>query len=148
MTQKWEEEFRGVREEFYPGSTRVRHVNRVPDAPSKDPTAWDANPKEFKVGGVLGEYFGVGALALALERRPGTIRKWEREGVIPKATFRAPSADPRGARRLYSRAQVEGIIRIAHDEGLMNPNLQITLAKSGFTARVKALFEELRDRDR
>jgi len=149
MGNPFEEEFRGIAKEYYPGSSRTREVGGVKRPSSKpDDADWDRHPKRFKIAGVEQEFFGIGALAEALEREPVTIRKWERDGVIPRATFRLPSADPRGARRLYSRAQVEGIVALAGEEGLMNPAKRPALAKTQFPTKVKTLFEELRNGDR
>ena len=144
MVNRFEDDFRGIAQEYYPGSSRQRHVNRVPSSTLVEQDAWDRSPRRFKVGGVEQEFFTVGALAEALGRKSATIRKWEREGIIPRATFRQPSDDPRGVRRLYSRAQVEGIVRLANEEGLMNPNVQVTLSKTNFTERVTELFKELK----
>lgn len=146
MTNKWEEGFRDIAAEFYPGSSRERHVNRVQRPESdKDGTEWDRSPRLLTIPGKgEQEFFTIGALAEALGRRPPTLRAWEREGILPRASYRLPSPDPRGVRRLYSRAQVEGIVAIAYEEGLMNPNVQVTLAKTAFTSKVLALFKELR----
>lgn len=144
MTNQWEGEFRDIAER-YPGSSRVRHVNRVErPVDDPDPTAWDRAPQRFKVKGVDREFFTVGALAEALGRRPGTLRKWEREGLLPRAPFRKPSDDPRGVRRLYSRDHVEAIVKIAYEEGLMGQNFNTPIEATAFTTRVKALFEELK----
>lgn len=78
---------------------------------------WDDHPRVFLNGGVETEFFQIGALAMALKRKPVSMRKWESEGIIPKANFRTPT--PRGTnvpgkavkgRRLYSRQQIEFLI--------------------------------------
>ena len=130
--------------EYYPGSRKpiVRHPNRKVEPP-KDSDRWDAKPKVLKVGGVDTEFFTVGQLGLALGgRKPVTIRKWERTGVIPKPTFRKPSDDPRGQRRLYTRAQVEGMQKIAEEEGVLFAHAR-PITQTKFTERVIALFKEL-----
>lgn len=134
--------FEQVATEFYPGSRQkiVRDKVRAPGVP--DPDAWDAKPRVLKVGGVPTEFFGTGQLALALRRKPVTIRAWESKGVIPKPTFRLPSEHPKGVRRLYTRAQVEGILRIAEEEGLMNGDNR-SISKTAFSSRVIALFKTL-----
>lgn len=137
------DEFRDI-QEYYPGSTRpiIRHPNRDVDRRFDRPE-WDDKPLKLKVGGKEMEFFTVGQLGDALGgRRPVTIRKWERTGVIPKPTFRKPSEDPRGQRRLYSRAQVEGMIRIAEEEGVLYPYSR-PIKESEFTAKVIELFKEL-----
>lgn len=148
MSNRFEGEFRGIADERYPGSSRPRAVAGVKrPAPEPDDAAWDRRPQRFKVGGVEREFFTVGDLAHALGRRPGTIRKWERDAVLPRATFIKPGTDgdPRGRRRLYSRDQVEGIIEIAREERVLDPRVQVTLASTNFTSRVTALFRALKE---
>jgi hypothetical protein len=131
-------------QEYYPGSRRpiVRHPNRT-ESSMPDPDRWDAKPKVLKVKGEDVEFFTIGQLGLALGgRKPVTIRKWERTGVIPKPTFRKPSEDPRGQRRLYTRAQVEGMVRIATEEGILDRHAK-PITQTDFTERVIALFREL-----
>ena len=138
--------------EYYPGSTRpiIRHPNRiVPERPHRGSPAadpgWDENPRTYTVNGEDVEFFSVGQLARALGREPGTIRKWEAQGVIPKATFQVPGrdGDPRGRRRLYSRKQVEGLVQIAEDEGLMDFGAtRKSFNTTQFKPRVLELFRE------
>jgi len=143
-----DEQFAAIGEQFYPGSTRplVRHGNRLNTqaAVADDPGAWDAKPRKYTVNGQETEFFTVGQLAQALGRQPVTIRKWEREGIIPKATFQTPGkdGDPRGRRRLYTREQVEGIVRIAHEEGVLVSH-QKPIKDTQFASRVLALFKTL-----
>lgn len=129
--------------EFYPGSRHpvVRGGGQTAERVN-DVEAWDAKPRTLKVGGVDREFFTIGNLAKALGRKPVTIRAWERAGVIPKPTFRKPSDDPRGTRRLYTRGQVEGMLRIAEEEGLMKGDYR-PVSNTDFTRRVIALFREL-----
>lgn len=88
------------------------------------------------------EFFGIGDLAKALHRKPLTIRQWEREGVIPPSGHESPGVNHHGRRRLYSRAQVEGIVAIAEEEGLLLGDRR-EIASTDFTPRVKKLFEKL-----
>lgn len=137
-------EFENIRE-YYPGSRQplIRTSGRTGEAERvNDPNRWDAKPRILKVGGVDREFFTIGHLAKALNRKPVTIRTWERAGVIPKPTFRKPSEDPRGARRLYTREQVEGMVRIADEEGLMKGDYR-SIGDTDFTRRVILLFREL-----
>lgn len=141
-----DEESAAIGEQFYPGSTRplVRHPNRLHTEVAKSAADWDAKPRKYVVGGVEMEFFTVGQLARALGRQPVTIRKWEREGVIPRSTYQSPGRDddPRGRRRLYSRKQVEGIVRIATEEGVLVSH-QKPIKDTQFTARVTDLFKRL-----
>lgn len=128
--------------EYYPGSRHPLVRGGQTAERVNDLEAWDAKPRTLKVGGVDREFFTIGNLAKALLRKPVTIRAWERAGVIPKPTFRKPSDDPRGTRRLYTRAQVEGMVRIAEEEGLMKGDYR-PVGNTDFTRRVIALFREL-----
>lgn len=145
----WDAEFAAIAEEtpqYYPGSTRaiVRHPNRTEarkDAIGLDPD-WDKDPKVFETADGPTEFFTIGDLARALGRRPVTIRKWERDGVIPQAQYQIPGRDndPRGRRRLYTRKQVEGMVRVAAEEGLFR-NTTKPIAATQFAERVRRLFE-------
>jgi len=97
----------------------------------------------FTVRGVEKQFFPIGALALALGgRSANTIRAWEKEGNLPKSVFVKPSADPRGRRRMYTRAMVEGLVRIAKEEGIFWPDKGKRLAETAFTEKAVALFKE------
>lgn len=126
--------------DYYPGTRRK--IEKNPKPPTPDPLAWDAKPHIFEVGGKDIELFTVGQLAMALGRAAGTIRKWENTGVIPKAMYSSPSKDPRGKRRLYTRAMVEGIVKIAKQEGILSPNSRKSISATQFTNRVINLFKE------
>lgn len=129
----------------YPGSDR-----EIGDKPAVEPADW-GTPKIFNIGGTPREFYSVGQLAAALNRSPVTIRKWERLGYIPIASFRTPGNVRQKARRLYSREQLEIIVSIAADEGLMDgkldklgilhPKKHITDTK--FTERVRAALKRL-----
>lgn len=137
--------------EFYPGSNKqiVRHPNRsTTPSPTKYSSlaideSWDEKPRVFVVNGVETEFFTVGMLARALGREAVTIRKWERLGVLPIATFQNPGKDndPRGRRRLYTRAQVEGIVRIAAEEGMFT-NRRKPFNQTQFAEKVLELFKQ------
>jgi hypothetical protein len=127
----------------YPGSSKPRVTPQAAPDRARDGVEWDAKPRIYTVAGKETEFFTVGQLARALGREAVTIRKWEREGVIPRAQFNAPSDDVRGRRRLYTRAQVEGIVRIALEEGVMGANHQMALKSTRFTEKVIDLFKSL-----
>lgn len=137
--ESWDEE----EPQYYPGSKMV-----IPEAPPPprakpmDDDPWDLNPKVLLLNGVEVEFFPISALARAVGKSSKTIREWERIGVLPKARYRSRHRDPAKAYRLYSRAQIEGIRRIAGEEGMLTwkpANIQA----SNFTARVVALFHSL-----
>jgi len=63
--------------------------------------------KEYIVGGKSIKMFTIGEVAKELGRSHLTVRKWERDGVLPPAEYRSESN-----RRLYTEAQVEAIKRM------------------------------------
>lgn len=109
--------------------------------------SWEEKPRTYTVGGKDVEFFTVGQLAMALNRTSKTVRRWEEKGIIPVAIFRAPSKSPLGKQRLYTRAQVEGMMRIAKEEGLLYSNYQ-GIRKTRFTEKVTALFAKLASEER
>jgi hypothetical protein len=118
--------------------------------PEVAPEAWDAKPKSLKVNGQMVEFFTVGQLATALGLKPGTVRSWEQKGWLPFPPFRTRAPEWGGlpnkkqmGRRLWTRRQVAGIVRIAHEEGMLlhRPHWRHP-SKSRFTQRVVALYEE------
>lgn len=123
--------------EFFPGS---RQPISLPAGPP-DPLA-GLDSKVYTVGGREVEFFTIGQVSQVLNRQPVTLRKWEREGIIPKATFSKPSKDPRGRRRLYSRAQVEALVRIAAEEGVLN-DIHKQISKTKFSAKVLSAFKQI-----
>jgi hypothetical protein len=132
--------------EKYPGSTRSIEPMRRKGV--KPPTeAWEDKPRVYTVGGKDVEFFTIGQLAMALNRSSVTVRRWEEKGVIPSALFRVPSKSKLGKHRLYTRAQVEGIVRIAQEEGLLHSNYQ-GIRKTRFTEKVTALFAKLAAEER
>jgi len=139
----YDEEVEALAEDYYPGSKRK--IDRTETGGSKaDPDGWDAKPRVYKKNGVDTEFFTVGHLALAMNRKPLTIRQWERKGIIPKSTYQRAgrNGSQHGRRRLYTRAQIEGMIQIASEEGLLT-NDRREIASTDFKARVLALFRRL-----
>lgn len=106
--------------------------NSLPDFPgrtppknrkvtTKDPLAEDrlngAKSKTMRVNGIERQFFTVGELAKALNRKPVTIRMWESKGWLPKAKYRTPAPKAEQipgkalkGRRLYSLEQVEFLL--------------------------------------
>jgi hypothetical protein len=134
--------------EYYPGSSHpiLRHPNRpLPDSRKSSigvDSEWDKKPRKYMTNGVEREFFTIGHLAAALGRRPVTLRLWEREGIIPKATYQINSESKNGRRRLYTREQVEGLVKLAVEEGILIAH-QRAISETRFTARSIALFEQL-----
>ena len=143
----FDEEVEALAEDYYPGSKRK--IERTGAEASKaDPDGWDAKPRVYKKNGVDTEFFTVGHLALAMNRKPLTIRQWERKGIIPKSTYQRAgrNGSQHGRRRLYTRAQIEGMIHIAGEEGLLT-NDRREIASTEFKSRVLSLFRTLATED-
>jgi DNA-binding transcriptional MerR regulator len=71
-----------------------------------------------------------------------TLRLWEREGIIPKATYQINSESKNGRRRLYTREQVEGLVKLAVEEGILISH-QRAIGGTQFTTRSIELFKQL-----
>lgn len=141
-----DESFGDIQQRFFPGS-RTPIPDRTVEAPKKrkvpvDVDAWDAHPRTFSVRGQLMEFFTIGALAKALNRETGTIRLWERQGVLPRARYQVPVVAGKGKQRLYTRAQIEGIVWIAGEEGMLTTRPRAH-ADTKFVGRVQQLFARL-----
>jgi hypothetical protein len=149
MTDLFTERFGGVGETF-PGSKRLRRSRpgtAAPTAPVAGSTVnrltrWDAHPVFYAVNGEDLELFHIGDLAKALYRTAHTMRKWEERGHLPVAFLRTPGATTNGQHRLYTRAQVEGLVRIATEEGILDKNRQV--GGTNFSQRAHELFQELK----
>lgn len=101
-----------------------------------DETAgWDSDPIHLTVQGQEREFFLISALAAALNRKPQSIRLWERKGYLPEARFRKA-----GKNRLYTRAQIEGLQALAVEEGLMDPDKRKRIDRTNFPERAEKLF--------
>jgi len=76
-----------------------------------------ARSKVYRINGADLEFFTVGEVARALNRKAVTVRSWEQRGWIPKVKYRTPApagtqlpGKPSKGRRLYSRNQVEFLV--------------------------------------
>lgn len=129
----------------YPG--RRKPVNRDPPKRQSDTPVWDAQPATYIVGGEKREFFYIGALAKALGYSVQSIRAWEAQGLLPKSAYRSPrtAAPVAGGRsdkgkRLWTRKQIEGILRIARKHGVIINREPPTKA---FSHEVAKLFNDL-----
>ena len=103
----------------YPG--RRQPVNRgAKKQAAVDTQVWDAHPGSFKVDGVEQEFFYIRHLALALGYSVQSIRAWEAAGLMPRPGHRSPrpkgkpqAAGQHKGRRLWTREQIECILRVA-----------------------------------
>lgn len=134
---------------YYPGSkmkTKVYDTDIVTESDNNDVTL--SNPRIALLNGVETKFYAIGELARLLNRKSVTIRKWEAEGFIPKATFIAPSGDKRGKRRLYSEEQILGLVRIAREEGVLEPSAKgawKSITDTQFRNKAIQLFKEINE---
>lgn len=127
-------------EEFYPGSKTPRRSTLE----KAEQAGWDVNPIMMPLGEMGGperEFFTIGALADALHRTPMTIRRWEREGVIPRARFFTQASTPNGRFRLYTRAQIEGLLALAKELHITDTMKKVSMGD--FPVRAFELFRGL-----
>jgi DNA-binding transcriptional MerR regulator len=111
----------------YPGKRRPIGRDQPKKARSgpQELAAWDDHPRKLMFNGVETEFFTIRHVALALDRSTRTIRTWERREVIPPATFRASppikgSVVKQTGDRLWTRAQVEAMVRVAREERVLD----------------------------
>ncbi len=132
---------------YYPGSKMPRGGHsHVPDDEYDEP--WPKG-RVLTIKGKQVECFTTGQLASMLGGRSAvTIRAWENEGILPKSGYSLPGkgGDVRGRRRYYTHAQVEGVLDIAHSEGVFYPGPRINIKKTQFTGKVTKHFLDLRKR--
>jgi hypothetical protein len=138
-------------EQPYPG--RRKPVNRDPEPEGPDDTpVWDAHPATYIVGGVKREFFYIGALAQALGYSVQAVRLWESQGLLPNSGYRSPrtKAPVAGGRsdkgkRLWTREQIEGILRVAKKHRVILPNRkgERNPPTPAFARDVARLFNEL-----
>lgn len=137
----WEDDFSDIAEEYFPGSSRKITASSTKTPAKEETHTWDASPRKYAWNETIYEFFSVGHLAMALQKSAVTIRLWESQGYIPQ-TQRAPSEHPSKRQRIYSRAQIEGIVRIAAEEGILG-EARPRLDRTRFKERVLDLFIEL-----
>ena len=111
----------------YPG--RKKPMNRSVQAVQTDTQLWDARPVYYLVGGKRQEFFLISHLAKALDYSVQSIRAWEAQGLLARTPFRSPRTKGMVAggrsnkgRRLWTREQVEGIVRLAKKHKVIFPD--------------------------
>lgn len=130
----------------YPG--RRKPVNRgTTKKPPSDIPLWDHKPVKYKVGGEIQEFFTISHLGAALGYSKPSIRAWEDKGLLPRSPFRSPRtrrpvAGGRSTKgkRLWTREQIEGILRLARRHKVILNRKPPTAA---FARDVKVLFGQL-----
>lgn len=130
----------------YPG--RRKPKNRGDSAaPPPTPNDWDAKPLIYNVDGKPQEFFIIGHLAKALGYSVQSIRAWEDKGLLPRSPYRSPRTKKPVAggrsnkgKRLWTREQIEGIVRLANKHKVILNKQPPTAA---FAKDVAALFNSL-----
>ena len=114
----------------YPG--RRKPVGRTKKAVVAEvPEEWDAKPVYYKLPGnpEKQEFFLISHLAKALGYSVQSIRAWEAQGLLARTPYRSPrtlapvaAGRSNKGKRLWTREQVLGIIRIAKKHRVIFPN--------------------------
>lgn len=109
---------------YFPGSKQplpdLEEDKTTKKTPQKEAVTWDARYYTKLVGGRPTEMFTIGALAQALGRSVITLRAWIRGGHIPPASYRLPKRGSIAGRRLYTRPQIEAVVAVAKEHGILD----------------------------
>lgn len=101
---------------LYPGSKKERRApSKEPPAPKKDKT-WQEMGKFLSYKGQTLEFFFRGAFAKALNRKVVTIRAMTMNNTICN-----PKIQDGHGRWLYTRDQIEDMVTLAEEEGVLYP---------------------------
>ncbi|MCA1783612.1 MAG: hypothetical protein ABR616_15720 [Dermatophilaceae bacterium] len=136
-------------QERYPGSKQALKPVGRDDLEDDDPVGeveWGGSPRVYTLGGVKTEFYTIGALAKALRREVVTLRKWEQKGYMPEAPYRAPGKGTKQD-RLYTRAHIEGMVKILRDEKLLNPRKKMRIDQTNFADKAFRLFDRLANKE-
>ena len=133
-------------QDLFPGKRPP--INRPDSSITPKEVGWDDKPRTYIFGTKAYEFFLISHLSDAIGKAPQTIRAWEARGILPKTPFRSPR--PRNqplegkankGKRLWTREQIEGIVRIAREERvILDGGPPPTPA---FTHKVQALFKDI-----
>lgn len=138
-----EDESRG----FFPGSRTPLPTAEKPSQKTEQvrPTGiWDTRPTQKVINGETVDFFSIGAVCLALGRPAVTIRLWIRDGHLPAATYRMPDRNEIKGRRLYTRAQVEQLVKVAEAHGILGATRVIWKEHPTFADDVRAAWDSVR----
>ena len=130
----------------YPG--RRQPVNRGTSKKlAVDRPVWDEHPHLYRMAGETREFYWIADLAKALGCSVQSIRLWETKGLLPSSLIRAPktegkpqAAGSRRGKRLWTREQIEGIVRLARRHNVIHNRKPPTQA---FARDVRVLFDRL-----
>lgn len=74
------------------------------------------------INGIATTFYTIGALALALGKKPVSVRRWIRAGIIPDTQYveePVRGATGGGGVRLWSPEQLEVIVEAARESGVL-----------------------------
>lgn len=109
----------------YPGSKQQRRDPAVPfHPPARAALGWDRYPVYLELRGETREFFRRGAFAAALNRQLVSIRAMVTAGVIPN-----PRVKDKHGRWLYTREQIEEMIELAIEEGVIDPRKRVRFSE-------------------
>lgn len=113
-----------------------------PLAGNVDPPAWARYGRWLqRPNGERIEVHPIGAMAEAVGKSSFTIRRWERDGVLPPTPLvQGVSGGP--PRRLYTTRQIAGVAELAAEEGVAHRK-PCDLAATTFAPRVRLLYADL-----
>lgn len=130
---------------FIPGTQLPLPSDRVPE--------WmddDRYSKEYDLPDAEGQVskerlYQIGALAMAIGKKPVTIRKWLRLGIIPEPSIRTrdiPNTLGNAGRRLWTRPQIETILLVGKSEGVIGDKQSKDISSTNFAQRLKIIWSQ------
>lgn len=132
---------------YIPGTTALR-----PTAGKDDEPDWWHDPRlsrEYAVptedGQELVRLYTVGALAAATGKTAVTIRKWIRLGYLPDSGMRTaaiPGTLNDAGRRLWTKEQIEAIVRIGLEERVIGQGRCKAFSETNFESRIRTLWRQ------
>lgn len=124
---------------------RAERDSRRPQKVKKElSTNWDRRPLKRAVGHTTMEFFTASALAEALGKQRVTVNKWIRRGWLPKPHYRTPVSGGNGGYKLWTRAEIEAIVKVAEEENIFAEYHPDIADIERFAARMKQLWPALK----
>lgn len=136
-----DKDFGEIQDKYYPGSKKLKRSAQKKKAKGPPPKAsWRMKIKIYRVDGVDREFYPIGALADALDKKPVTIRMWMQTGKMPEPRFRTPKIGEQKGRRLWTRKQIEALQKAAQEE--LKYHKVRDFSKTFFTEKATAIMKD------